>query len=988
MTRNLTESQPSVRWQVRILAACLLIGLVPGAPKAAESPVVSRGSLEVRFDDATRTFAVSDSEAGVVLGGGVVRGRIAGREFASDDKSRKYRTEIRRDIRCGFSIVFDDACTVTLGLVSDTELVARVDGPMEGRVTWESMAFPQIIELFVGRDDTDTGIPVAAGRIKGNIPLLGILQDEQASDKGVLVTTLGPAAVPGASALFDPEKDLAMTIGEAGRPAWDRQKGWQIWATAPANGPVFSLKLHRHYYRDTLGIAQYAPIKKRKKWPTAPVVAMTWYGIEGWKGKPAQTKEWLYPNIDWVAKHLLPYAETLVFQLDDNYYTDNDPYMRDISDYIRSRGLVPGIWFTPYTVAPKEVHEEHPDWFIHGEDGKPLGSFGGVSYRDHYTLNVTKAEAVDKWFAMWWRKASETWNFDFFKIDGQPQVIDRYKKSVDGGGVDGYRKGLEIARKIVGEEKFINGCWGIPLGAIGGVDGSRTGGDTGNHPHAIDMILRWNFLNNIAWWSDPDAAANLYKATVERARLNAQARVLTGQQFLTDDVWTSVPPEIARVWQLSYPMLDIKPVNLYRIGDDWKKYDLFDLRIAKPWGTYDVVGLFNYEGISAERQLDLGRLPLEASEVHVYEYWEQRYLGRFLSDAKIPVYMEPYEGKAYSIVPSIDGQPQLISTSRHVTQGGLDLDTLGLEKTEAGYRIHGKSSHLVNADPCELVFAAGRYVAGGARADGARKASVLQHGSLARVRIEPAEIGTVNWDVWFAPRKGAALDIVPAALELGPESSRKVEVASIGSEDIGWQVRRADPRVKVLPPGGKLNAWPDRASFTVSVDSEGLEPGTTWEGSIEIDTGGGRPLVRLPVKYHVPPPVNLALKAKASASSQWNLNYKADRANDGVYSTRWNPREGDKDGCWLELKWEEMVEFDRVVIDECMDFGPRIQAWRLMAGRGDKGVDLARGEGVGRKHAIDLDRPMKAEWLRLVVEKASVVPTIWELEVYRMKKDQ
>ena len=31
---------------------------------------------------------------------------------------------------------------------------------------------------------------------------------------------------------------------------------------------------------------------------------------------------------------------------------------------------------------------------------------------------------------MWWHKASETWNYDFFKIDGQPNVVEAYRKEV------------------------------------------------------------------------------------------------------------------------------------------------------------------------------------------------------------------------------------------------------------------------------------------------------------------------------------------------------------------------------------------------------------------------------------------------------------------------------------------------------------------------------------------------------------------------------
>ena len=936
----------------RMIVALIAFGLLAsGKAMAAESASVAKGELEVRFDGKTRTFEVSDKEAGPILGHGVIRAQVGGRKISSDDKNLTCRATA--DVDQGeLKVEIGDALVLKIRLGDDAQVEARLEGKLGG---------PAVLQA----------------RPAAPHPMIAMVEEEREEDQGVLVTMLGLAEVPRARSLFYPDHDLAMTAGPADKARWTyADEGLSLSSEAPAGETLFSLKVHRHYYRDTLKIAHYAPITKRARWQTAPVVAMTWYGIEGWKGKPAQTKEWLYPNIDWVAKHLLPYAEQLVFQLDDNYYTDNDQYMRDISDYIRSKGLIPGIWFTPYTVAPKEVTEQHPDWFIHDKDGKPIPTFGGVSYRGDMTLNVTKPDAVKSWFGMWWRKASETWNFEFFKIDGQPQVIDTYGKATDGGGVEGYRKGLAIAREMVGPEKFINGCWGIPLGAIGRVDGSRTGGDTGNQAHAIDIVLRWNFLNNVCWWSDPDAAANLYKATVERARLNAQARVLTGQQFLTDDVWTSVPEAIRRVWQLSYPMLDIKPVNLYRI-DDWKKYDLFDLRIAKPWGTWDVVGLFNYEGRPVVKTLDLARLPLEAEEVHVYEYWKGIYLGKFRHDAKIQRFLEAYEGELFRITPaSKDGKPVLISTSRHASQGGLDLEDIQWTKQDDGWIAHGNSAHLVAGDPHEIVFATGKYFisVGGAE----------YYGAVARLNCMPERNGSLEWKAAFRPRGVAALEVTPTICDLYPDMKADIRLVSMGPKGLRWKAVVADPRLKVSPTGGILEAWPAETKTTVLVDALGLAPGQTWRGIISfVDEEGKGMDQRIEIRLRVPPPENLALRAKAKASSFWGRGYEANKVNDGDTATRWNAGRNEKQGCWIELDWGKPVTFSRVVIDEVMEFNGRIEAWKLEAGD-EKREEIARGTAMGLRRTINLQKPVEARRLRLTIEKAIETPTIREIEIYEM----
>jgi len=682
-----------------------------------------------------------------------------------------------------------------------------------------------------------------------------------------------------------------------------------------------------------------------------------------------------------VAEHLLPYAGPgLVFQLDDNYAYNDDATMRGFADYIRSKGLVPGIWFTPYVVAPASEHTKHPEWFIHDKKGKPIKTFGGKNWGGNFTLNVNNPEAVKTWFAAWWQKTSENWGYDFFKIDGQPSVIRAYRNSKDGGGVDGYRKGLAIGRKVVGEEKFINACYGIPLDAIGLVDGSRTGPDTGNWPHAMGVILRWNFLNNVAWFCDPDAAANLYRATVERVRLNAQARVLTGQQFLTDDVWVKVPPAVCRVWQLSFPMLDIYPVNLYPITD-WKRYDLFDLRVAKPWGTWDVAGLFNYDGAPATKTLDLGRLPLEAERVHVFEFWSSTYLGTFPRDAKLQRSLAPFEGQLFAIVPDLGHRPTLISTSRHLSQGGLDLNALAWSRQGNRWTAEGESTHLVKGDPYELIFATGPYRVAEATSSQGR-VETARDGALARVRIVPQRSGRARWRVVFAPIEGPAVACWPAAIDLESGKTAQLTIESLGSAPARFRIRASDPRLRVEPAAGKLARAPAKATVRVAADTAGLEPGQVWAGTLTIEAEGSRQEPQsVRVEVRSPPPVNLARRAKARASSVWSRGYEASRANDGNPSTRWNSRKGDKDGAWLELLWHKPVTFNRVVIDECTDYGNRILAWRLEAG-GAKLQPVARGRKVGRNHMVALPKPLTATRLRLVVERASEVPTIWEIKVY------
>jgi hypothetical protein len=552
--------------------------------------------------------------------------------------------------------------------------------------------------------------------------------------------------------------------------------------------------------------------------------------------------------------------------------------------------------------------------------------------------------------------------------------------------VAGYRKGLAAGRAIVGADKFINGCWGMPIEGAGIMNGSRTGGDTGYHGHAVGVIIGNNYLNNILWWCDPDAAAVQHDKPVESVRLNSQARALTGQQFLTDDLWTKVPPAICRVWQQCFPTLDIRPANLYPIGKEWSDYDIFDLRVAGPLGTFDVVGLFNYESRPAVKKLELGRLPLEASEVHVFEYWSSTYLGRLDNKAAVARRLKPLEGQIFAVVPAVDDKPNLISTSRHVSQGGLDVAAARWSRSGKSWIVKGRSEHLVAGDPYELVFAAGRFRCTGAKAGGCPWTLVNRNG-LARVTVKPAASGSVSWEIFFEPIAGPAVGVAGEEIDLAPGDIVSVEIESLGTKAVSWTAEPSNPRIKLSAHEGKLDPWPAITAVKLSVDAAGLEPGSTWTGHVDIFTRGvpAKPH-RLAVSLRMPPPENLALKARASASSAWEDgdDYGAARINDGLRDTRWNSKRGDENGCHVTLTWPEPATFDRIVIDECLDWGPRIESWRLEAipAGGGASTVIARGTTAGADHTVILENQVTASTLTLIIEKASVTPTIRELAVY------
>ncbi len=590
---------------------------------------------------------------------------------------------------------------------------------------------------------------------QGGSVLPSRLLSDRESDQRVVSTRIGNAAVQAAQGFFFPEHDTALHFEARKMLSW--RDAHQLACIIPPNSdaPVLRLQWHGSYYRNTLEIPNYTVMHPRSFWKTAPVVALTWFGIEGWNGKHAQRKEWLFPQIDWVAEKLLPFAGSLVFQIDDNYPYEDNAYMRSLSDYIRKKGLVPGIWFAPFAVAPVEAVTTHPEAFLQDAEGGFLTAFGGVNWRnpatpgpDTFVLNTENAQAVSQWYAPFWEKVSNTWNFDFFKIDAQPTVANRYRRAKNGGGISGYRAGLQRGRDIVGEDRFINGCYGIPLDAMGIADGARTGPDASGWVHAMEVILKWQFLNRICWWCDPDAAGNQHKAALSTVRLNAQARVLTGQQFVMDDVWTEASDALTRIWQQSMPVLDIWPVNLYPIKGNWTKYDLLNLHVDKAERQWNVVGLFNYYAKSKQKQLDLNRLNFTQGQVHIYEFWSRKYVGCFAHDAAIDWELPPHDAALFSIIHDVPDRPLLLSTDRHLSQGALELEKLAWEKQDAQtWSVSGASSHLVAGHPYELSFLHRGYTVQTHETQG--ECAIQYDGPLCRIRITPESSAVLSWRFVF-----------------------------------------------------------------------------------------------------------------------------------------------------------------------------------------------------------------------------------------------
>jgi len=863
---------------------------------------IGKGQLSLAFNQDTRTFELFDHDAGLILSHGILRAVKGDRIISTNDF--KINPDVIKNEGAKLSMDFH-GLKVYAEIASDSELVIYADGDSIENVMFKARA------------------PLSSRTLGA------VLANEKEKDNNTVVQTLGVQDIPGLKSIFDPLKDLAIQVESEGEIKWIKNYQWEVNASAGKNQTICKLNLLRHYYRDTLGVEYYAPIKKRSYFQKAPALAITWVGIEGKFNRPdfSQRKEWLYPNIDWVSEKLLPYAGEMIFQLDDNYPIDDPQYMRDISDYIRSKNLIPGIWIAPFGVAPYEETKNHPEWFIHKADGTPITTFSGLSYDDikHYNsgvLNVNSKEGVEEWYAGFLKEVNHEWNYDYFKVDGIPAALTVYKQSVDGGGVEGVRRGLQIFREVVGHDKYINTCWGLPIEVVDIVNGSRVGGDTEQENQVISRVaVKQNYLNNVAWYSDPDGAANMYASTPARARLNFQGRSILGQPYVTDDSWTKVPDDILFVWQRTLPTIESFPTNLYKIEDP-DNYDHFDLKIKKDWGEWDIVSLNNYNNKPRRMILDLGLLPIRSEEVYVYDFWNQEYMGIHSSDAQIPRNLEAIDAQCYSIVPVQSDKPVLISTSRHYTQGGIDLSDVKQWKPENKneWYIHGQSELLVEGDPYEIVFVGNGYELTKALVTGGQVEVIHDKYGINRMTVIPNK-EEIEWKLVFTPVEKEIEEVILNLPELGPVYENIAEKARAYASSIYF--------------------WGDQNGYG---RPEGANDGRTfraWEAA-EGETSGWIELI-------------------------WEQPVEISR----IVIDEWQESGGEIQSWELELGHKKSEYKPRRQKEPVVTYDPGREKMKV----------VAKGTTIGHNFVIELDKPVVVNALRLNILKASERPGVWEIKV-------
>jgi hypothetical protein len=523
------------------------------------------------------------------------------------------------------------------------------------------------------------------------------------------------------------------------------------------------------------------------KMPPQPVGYCTWYdaGASSEKKLPEQSA--------FAAQHLAPFGFSVV-QIDDGWQ-DGDPKkngprknftrvkpdgpypsgMKATADNIRSKGLVPGIWFMPFAGTHNDPwFQNRQDWFVKTADGSPYDtSWGGTC------LDLTHP-AVQEYLRAEIKRIGGEWGYRYFKMDGmwtgtgtrQQYVNDAYKDdrmgdavhhNPDKTNIEAYRDGQKLIREAAGRDVFILGCC-TPQnmrsygGAFGLVDAMRIGPDNGADWAGLQrgpiFGARNYHLHGRIWYNDPDPLYARASLPLAQARAICSWVTVTGQLNMSSDGFADMPAE----------RLDILKRTMPSHGLQARPVDLFEENVPRVWVVTDdrrqprrdVVGLFNWASDKKELAVDRPVKDLglsDQAEYVAFEFWTNALVAPFKGSLK---YVLPPASCAVLSVRQAADHPQLISTSRHIMQGIVDVLE---EKWAADTRELAGTSKVVGGDAYELRVltrstkgawkAAGAEVSQEDRAAGV-SVSVAEEADLVRVTLKSPKGRDVRWKVRFA----------------------------------------------------------------------------------------------------------------------------------------------------------------------------------------------------------------------------------------------
>jgi len=542
-----------------------------------------------------------------------------------------------------------------------------------------------------------------------------------------------------------------------------------------AEGSYVTLRFRPRWYGRHRGLTAFRPWEY-EVWPGSVAGWCSWFAY--FRDIDEET---LQRAAEVFGRELGPFGYDY-FQMDDGYQQEpggppeswlvpNEKFpsgLEDLARTIAGCDLVPGIW-TYASFHDQAWVETHPELFVRTPAGEPARGMW-VGYVMDASVRATLEEIVRPIY-----RGLREMGWGYFKVDALRHLRYEGYNSFPGhfaerglDRVEVFRAFARAIREEIGPESFMLGCWGIRPELIGILDGCRIGGDGFSYAG----LAQYNSFNNVIWRNDPDHV----ELTPEEAYRSCLVTSLTVSLLMLTDRPERYESDLVEPARRAAPVLFTRPGQIYDVDPSRSMYleavetevsgdghrifdanliprcDLFSLEVTRDFGHWLCLGRMG----GADESISFAELGLDSETAcHVTEFWSGRYLGRFLGEFP-PGPIEPRFGcQLFVIRPALD-RPQILSTSRHISSGGLELSDVRF----SGGMLTGRSL-LVGGDRYTLTlfepvgWSGAEVTCSGARVMQNRTEAVGEGARVRRIVLESDVAAEVEWRVEYRSAPGS-----------------------------------------------------------------------------------------------------------------------------------------------------------------------------------------------------------------------------------------
>lgn len=582
----------------------------------------------------------------------------------------------------------------------------------------------RLFEIALTYDSISLSLPagqVFEGTLSWSEKTEDTLSGHDISTSAALYSASGPVVRKDDNMLFDRRTDRALLF-EKTKLFFDWQKNAYGFTSVSdgKDGIIWQVKEH---FVAGITHMRYTPVEKKSWFAVPPVGWMTWYATR-FEASAAEVLENTQKMHDCLGK----YTDNLVSWVDWEWYHQNldgdgtgngnifapcpDTYpdgLAVVAEKIRRMGGIPALWIGPTCEGNKNKwFEEHPDCII-----GPIPRWCG-----RWWVDPSRQEVWEEYIPLVVRTVLD-WGYSAIKWDctimsSYVWEENRHLLADPTLSNDQYQHRLFAAgRKAMGDDIYFLLCNPVADHGVAAAsdlcNAARIGGDIFEWDefveHAIDHLHHFYPIHNTILYADCD---NL----VIRAEYNdlrqARSRVsfygLSGVPITFGDRFREYDDARLDMIRRIVPVVDMTPREFI------PKDPAGDSRVliadfSRAFGSWQVVSVCNIRKDKVLNEtIDLAAVcHLETGggrRYAVYDFWNNTFAG--IVEKELTCRVEPLDTAVLRITPLEDELlPTLISSSRHITQGGWELPEMRRD-VSAGI-LCGKV-RCVEGEICRLSF--------------------------------------------------------------------------------------------------------------------------------------------------------------------------------------------------------------------------------------------------------------------------------------------